>query len=457
MIMTDIDNNKVKVSLNTLYDPINKKAFHDIVYNANELNHNHIAARVDFVLSELSNYLKAYSGYDKTRAIEDFFRTFGQQLTFDSEPYNGVDQTPKQIVSSNVATPVVANGDNATAPVVANIDNATAPVVANVDNANEFKTWLLNLINKRLAYDGKTHINIDRSDTILNVTCPQTKGSGLGESFAFLTGILNGLRSLSDKFKITGDFADKAVVNNGSVIMVNNDKDIANIDYAPITLSDYVVFNYTNIETSGINKYPIPPSTIKVNGNSYFRTGIVYHVNSASTIGGPANHYTAFLGINANRYYIDDDKVYAIKGTIDKNNITVKLISPKPAVDDTTNADIAMDTAISDSLKMPLDYVKAVIEGGCLPELVFYKKSGPIPFAAPPTEPPKQPTNWHTNVIPLQNPGTNSCFINAVIQNILYDQTLYNELNGDIASIAKGGKTKRRKSKRSKSKRTRKI
>lgn len=434
--MTDIDNNKVKVSLNTLYDPINKKAFHDIVYNANELNHNHIAARVDFVLSELSNYLKAYSGHDNTRAIEDFFKTFDQQLTFDGGPYSVVvDQAPKQIVSSNAAVPIVAN----------------------VDNATEFNAWLLNLINKRLAYDGTTDINIDRSDAVLNVTCPQTKGSGLGESFAFLTGILNGLKSLSDKFKITGDFADKAVVNNGSVIMLNNDKDIANIDYAPITLSDYVIFNYTKIDANGINKYPIPPSTIKVNGNNYFRTGIVYHVNSASTIGGTANHYTAFLGINANRYYIDDDKVYTINGTIDKGNIEAKLISPKLEFDAPATADNATNTAISESLKMPLDYIKAAIEGECLPELVFYKKGGPIPFTAPSTKQPKQPANWHTNVIPLQNPGTNSCFINAVIQNLLYDQTLYNELGGVVAQNKKGGKTKRRKYNRRKSKRTRKI
>jgi len=194
----------------------------------------------------------------------------------------------------------------------------------------------------------------------------------------------------------------------------------------------------------------------------------VYHVNSSNDANlGEINHYTTLLGINDKKYYIDDDKVYKI--TTKNDNISVKLISPKQEVGNST--DNADNAGISASLNTPLDYIKTVIKGDYLPELVFYKKKDAIPYADPSMEEPTPsaalqlqlplpPTEWNTKVIPLENPGTNSCFINAVIQNFLYDQALYKVLGGK--SLAKGGKvtrrkSNRRKSKRSKSKRTRKI
>jgi hypothetical protein len=463
--MTDLDNNKVNVSLNTLYDPINKKAFHDIVYNANEFNHNQIAARVDFVLSELTNYLKVYSGYDKTHAIDDFFKTYISPVAFTSGLTNAA------LPAASAVIDTVAKPATAAVTVPAALSAVPAATTVTPETAAAFKKWLLNLINERLAYDGKTVINIDRNNAVLNATCPQTKGTELGESYAFLMGVLNGLGSpLSDKFKIEGVFADGDVsVMNNSHIMINNGKAI-NADLFkpkdsnnPIKLSEYVIFKYTTIKPPGSNKYQIPPTNFKVNGTTYHRTGIVYHVNSSNDANlGEINHYTTLLGINDKKYYIDDDKVYKINGNV--SNISIELISPKLEVDAIASADNVNNTGISESLNMPLDYIKTVIEGDYLPELVFYKKSGAIPYAAPYMEaptpstalPPPPPTEWNTKVIPLKNPGTNSCFINAVIQNFLYDNKLYKELGGKLP-IAKGGNATRRKSKQRKSKRTRKI
>ena len=403
--MTDLDN-KENVSLNTLYDPNTKEAFQYIVYNENELNHNHIAARVDFVLSELSDFLKVYSGNDKKRAIEDFFKTFGQQLTFDGGLNNAaVPATLSTVPAPAALTNVTAATNVASAPVpamsaVPAATNAAATAATNaaasavtpvvpVASAAEtaaFKEWLLNLINKRLAYDGKTVINIDRDNAVLNAACPQTAGTGLGESHAFLTGVLNGLGlQISDKFKITGDFADDniSVMNNSHIIMINNGAPINEKLFEPkdstkpIELSDYVIFNYTTIKPSGdSNKYQIPPTNFNVNGTSYYRTGIVYHVKSSNDATlGEINHYTTLLGINDKKYYIDDDKVYKITGYND--SISVKLISPKQEVGNST--DNADNAGISASLNTPLDYIKTVIKGDYLPELVFYKKSSAIP------------------------------------------------------------------------------
>ena len=82
----------VTVVVKTVNDPNTEHVFNTIVYNANELNHDNIAARVDYVLSELSNYLKTYSGDDRDNAVTGFFKTFDKELTFDRGPYKIVTQ-----------------------------------------------------------------------------------------------------------------------------------------------------------------------------------------------------------------------------------------------------------------------------------------------------------------------------------------------------------------------------
>ena len=82
----------VTVLVKTVKDPNTEHVFNTIVYNANELNHGHIAARVDYVLSELSNYLKTYSGDDPENAVTGFFKTFDKELIFDRGPYKIVAQ-----------------------------------------------------------------------------------------------------------------------------------------------------------------------------------------------------------------------------------------------------------------------------------------------------------------------------------------------------------------------------
>ena len=83
----NIDKPDVTVYVKTVRDPNTEHVFNTIVYNANELNHGHIAERVDYVLSELSNYLKSYSGDDPENAVTGFFKTFDKELTFDRGPY----------------------------------------------------------------------------------------------------------------------------------------------------------------------------------------------------------------------------------------------------------------------------------------------------------------------------------------------------------------------------------
>jgi hypothetical protein len=82
----------VTVFVKTVKDPNTEHVFNTIVYNSNELNHGHIAERVDYVLSELSNYLKSYSGDDPDNAVTGFFKTFDKELTFDRGPYKMVAQ-----------------------------------------------------------------------------------------------------------------------------------------------------------------------------------------------------------------------------------------------------------------------------------------------------------------------------------------------------------------------------
>ncbi len=85
---TDDNNNPdVTVLVKTVRDPNTEHVFNTIVYNSNELNDNRVAERVDYVLSELSNYLKTYSGDEPEKAVDGFFKTFGKDLTFDRGPY----------------------------------------------------------------------------------------------------------------------------------------------------------------------------------------------------------------------------------------------------------------------------------------------------------------------------------------------------------------------------------
>ena len=84
------DKPDVTVLVKTIKDPNTEHVFNTIVYNANELNHDHISERVDYVLSELSNYLKSYSGDDPENAVAGFFKTFDKDLTFDRGPYKVV-------------------------------------------------------------------------------------------------------------------------------------------------------------------------------------------------------------------------------------------------------------------------------------------------------------------------------------------------------------------------------
>jgi hypothetical protein len=84
------DKPDVTVTIKTITDPNTEHVFNTIVYNANELNHAHISERVDYVLSELSNYLKTYSGNEPEQAVAGFFNTFDKDLTFDRGPYKVV-------------------------------------------------------------------------------------------------------------------------------------------------------------------------------------------------------------------------------------------------------------------------------------------------------------------------------------------------------------------------------
>jgi len=86
------DKPDVTVTIKTMQDPNTEHVFNTIVYNANELNHAHISERVDYVLSELSNYLKTYSGNEPEQAVAGFFNTFDKDLTFDRGPYKIVTQ-----------------------------------------------------------------------------------------------------------------------------------------------------------------------------------------------------------------------------------------------------------------------------------------------------------------------------------------------------------------------------
>jgi hypothetical protein len=86
------DKPDVTAFVKTARDPNTEHVFNTIVYNANELNHGHIAQRVDYVLSELSNYLKTYSGDEPEQAVTGFFKTFDKELTFDRGPYKIVTQ-----------------------------------------------------------------------------------------------------------------------------------------------------------------------------------------------------------------------------------------------------------------------------------------------------------------------------------------------------------------------------
>ena len=86
------DKPDVTVFVKTVKDPNTENVFNTIVYNANELNHGNITERVDYVLSELSNYLKTYSGNEPEQAVTGFFKTFDKDLTFDRGPYKIVTQ-----------------------------------------------------------------------------------------------------------------------------------------------------------------------------------------------------------------------------------------------------------------------------------------------------------------------------------------------------------------------------
>ena len=82
----------VTVTIKTIKDPNTEHVFNTIVYNSNELNHGRISERVDYILSELSNYLKTYSGDDPEQAVTGFFKTFDKDVTFDRGPYKMVAQ-----------------------------------------------------------------------------------------------------------------------------------------------------------------------------------------------------------------------------------------------------------------------------------------------------------------------------------------------------------------------------
>jgi hypothetical protein len=82
----------VTVTIKTIKDPNTEHVFNTIVYNSNELNHGRISERVDYILSELSNYLKTYSGDDPENAVTGFFKTFDKDVTFDRGPYKMVAQ-----------------------------------------------------------------------------------------------------------------------------------------------------------------------------------------------------------------------------------------------------------------------------------------------------------------------------------------------------------------------------
>jgi hypothetical protein len=84
------DKPDVTVLVKTVRDPNTEDVYNTIVYNSNELNHGHISERVDYLLSELSNYLKSYSGDDTENAVAGFFKTFDKNLTFDRGPYKVV-------------------------------------------------------------------------------------------------------------------------------------------------------------------------------------------------------------------------------------------------------------------------------------------------------------------------------------------------------------------------------
>jgi hypothetical protein len=91
------DKPDVTVLVKTVKDPNTEHVYNTIVYNANELNHGRISERVDYLLSELSNYLKSYSGDDKENAVTGFFKTFDKELTFDRGPYKMA--TPIKLVA----------------------------------------------------------------------------------------------------------------------------------------------------------------------------------------------------------------------------------------------------------------------------------------------------------------------------------------------------------------------
>jgi hypothetical protein len=82
----------VTVTIKTITDPNTEHVFNTIVYNANDLNHTHISERVDYLLSELSKYLKTHSGNEPEQAVAGFFKTFDKKLTFDRGPYKMVTQ-----------------------------------------------------------------------------------------------------------------------------------------------------------------------------------------------------------------------------------------------------------------------------------------------------------------------------------------------------------------------------
>ena len=443
----------VTVFLKTQHDKATGDVFNTIAYDSNELTKD-IPALVNYFLSEMSEYLKSYSGNDIKGEAAKFFESFNQKLTFDRGPYK------------SVAAPL-ANSNPISKP--------TNPI--DMVNALLELFELKNTQCKGVSANAQP-INIDRTETtplLIKGVCPMIKGTTQEDAQEFLSNILENLPDevMNKTFKIESPTQNDNRQNdnrhidiNPSYIRINLGDNIIPRDYnLDSAITDVVDIIDDNKEFK-LNNYIIfyvQPKTFKDHGTDYISLPDKPHDNFISLSDKPlnkssSNPVAANFYTPPNRIYINNHKetyrlysiVYKIGREVRSGHYTNRLFN-------TAKGNVYMD----DEYMGDDDFSKKPDPSSSAPTIVIYKKNGIITEKSDSTD--SSPFPLSTCLVPLANPNgklANSCFINTVMQSLWYNDELYAALKE--YAIAKGGnatrrKSNRKKSKRRKSKRTRKI
>lgn len=427
----------VTVFLKTQHDKATGHVFNTIAYDSNELTKD-IPALVNYFLSEMSEYLKSYSGNDIKGEAAKFFESFNQKLTFDRGPYK------------SVAAPL------------ANSNPISKPTVSTQNHIYMVNALLELFELKNTQCKGGSAnaqiqpINIDRTETtplLIKNVCPMIKGTTQEDAQEFLSNILENLPDevMNKTFKI-GEVPSniKEDIMQNNVITINLATVDSNKDDALSSEIERMVNVYNKSTFSNYIIFYIQPKTYKQSGTNFISLPAKPR-DEQSNNSVAANFYnppkTIFI-INENEpnkdvYYLYSI-VYKVGAVVSAGHYTNQLFYLP------NGADVYMD---DDDFNKNPDPTKES------PTIVIYKKDvidSPFPLS--------------NCLVPLENPNgklANSCFINTVMQSLWYNDELYAALkeyaNAHAANqIAKGGnatrrKSNRKKSKRRKSKRTRKI